>query len=92
MFSFFNGQAQRMEEQDQFAIESYKRSQAAVSEGKFTDEIIPVSIPQKKGEPIIFSKDEEPFNVKFDKIRQFHGGVNTKYLKILYLIQSLSLQ
>jgi acetyl-CoA C-acetyltransferase len=56
------------EEQDVFAIESYKRSQAAWNEGKFNDEIVPVEIPQRKGEPIVFSKDEEPFNVKFDKI------------------------
>ncbi len=56
------------EEQDAFAIESYKRSQAAIEAGKFDNEIIPVSIPQRKGEPTIFSKDEEPFNVKFDKI------------------------
>jgi acetyl-CoA C-acetyltransferase len=56
------------EEQDTFAIESYKRSQAAWNEGKFTDEVIPVAIPQRKGDPIQFSKDEEPFNVKFDKI------------------------
>jgi acetyl-CoA C-acetyltransferase len=56
------------EDQDNFAIESYKRSQAAWNEGKFDSEIVPVSIPQKKGDPILFSKDEEPFNVKFDKI------------------------
>ena len=56
------------EEQDAFAVESYKRSQSAWNEGRFTGEIVPVSIPQKKGEPIIFDKDEEPFNVKFDKI------------------------
>ena len=56
------------EEQDEFAIESYKRSQAAWNEGKFNDEIVPVEIPQRKGEPIQFAKDEEPFNVKFDKI------------------------
>ncbi len=56
------------EEQDKFAIESYKRSQAAWNEGKFDAEIVPVSIPQRKGDPIIFNKDEEPFNVKFDKI------------------------
>ncbi len=61
-------------EQDAFAIESYKRSQAAVNEGKFADEIVPVSIPQKKGEPILFSKDEEPFNVKFDKIPELKGA------------------
>lgn len=56
------------EEQDAFAVESYKRSQAAWNEGKFNDEIIPVEIPQRKGDPIKFAKDEEPFNVKFDKI------------------------
>lgn len=56
------------EDQDAFAIESYKRSQAAWEKGFFQDEVIPVSIPQRKGEPIIFSKDEEPYNVKFDKI------------------------
>lgn len=55
-------------EQDAFAIESYKRSQAAWAEGKFTDEIVPVEIPQRKGDPVKFFKDEEPFNVKFDKI------------------------
>jgi len=54
--------------QDEFAIESYKRSQQAWNEGKFNDEIVPVEIPQRKGEPIKFAKDEEPFNVKFDKI------------------------
>lgn len=56
------------EAQDAFAIESYKRSQAAWNEGKFAAEIAPVSIPQRKGEPLLFAKDEEPFNVKFDKI------------------------
>jgi acetyl-CoA C-acetyltransferase len=56
------------EDQDAFAVESYKRSQAAWAAGKFNDEIVPISIPQRKGDPILFSKDEEPFNVKFDKI------------------------
>lgn len=56
------------EEQDAFAIESYKRSQAAWEAGKFNDEIIPVQIPSKKGDPLVISKDEEPWNVKFDKI------------------------
>jgi len=55
-------------EQDEFAIQSYKRSQAAQKEGKFDNEIVPVEIPQKKGEPVLFSKDEEPWNVKFEKI------------------------
>lgn len=56
------------EDQDAFAISSYQRSQAAWTAGKFADEIVPVSIPQRKGDPIVFAKDEEPFNVKFDKI------------------------
>jgi acetyl-CoA C-acetyltransferase len=56
------------EEQDAFAIESYKRSQAAWEKGAFKDEVIPVEIPQRKGDPAVFAKDEEPFNVKFDKI------------------------
>lgn len=56
------------EDQDQFAIESYTRSQKAWTEGKFDAEIVPVSIPQRKGDPVVVSKDEEPFNVKFDKI------------------------
>ncbi len=62
------------EDQDNFAIESYKRSQAAVQGNKFETEIVPVAIPQKKGEPIFFSKDEEPFNVKFDKIPELKGA------------------
>ncbi len=56
------------EEQDEYAIQSYKRSQAAIEGGLFENEIVPVSIPQKKGDPIIFEKDEEAYNVKFDKI------------------------
>jgi len=55
-------------EQDAFAIESYKRSQAAWNEGKFDNEIVTVEIPSKKGEPVKFAKDEEPWNVKFEKI------------------------
>ncbi len=56
------------EAQDAFAIQSYQRSQAAWNKGLFDAEVIPVSIPQKKGETILFNKDEEAFNVKFDKI------------------------
>jgi len=56
------------EEQDKFAVESYKRSQATTEGGKFKDEIVPVEIPQRKGDPILFVKDEEAYNVKFDKI------------------------
>ncbi len=56
------------EAQDAFAIESYTRSKKAWENGKFKDEIVPVSIPQRKGEPIIFAEDEEYKNVNFDKI------------------------
>ena len=56
------------EEQDKFAVESYKRSQAAWDSGKMAKEVVPVEIPQRKGAPIQVIKDEEPFNVKFDKI------------------------
>lgn len=56
------------EDQDAFAIESYKRSQAAWNEGRFEAEVVPVEIPQRGGEPKIFNKDEEPWNVKFEKI------------------------
>lgn len=56
------------EDQDAFAIESYKRSQAAWQNGKFNDEVVAVDIPQRKGEPLKFARDEDPFNVKFDKI------------------------
>ncbi|WP_299122304.1 acetyl-CoA C-acyltransferase [uncultured Tenacibaculum sp.] len=56
------------EDQDAFAIESYNRSAKAWSEGKFADEVVPVEIPQRRGEPIIFSEDEEYKNVKMEKI------------------------
>ena len=62
------------EAQDAFAIESYKRSQASVNEGRFANEIVPVEIPQRKGDPIKFEKDEEPFNVKFDKIPSLNSA------------------
>ncbi|WP_088323127.1 acetyl-CoA C-acyltransferase [Polaribacter tangerinus] len=56
------------EEQDNFAIQSYKRTTKAWEEGKYNDEIVPVEIPQRSGEPIIFSEDEEFKNVKMEKI------------------------
>ncbi len=56
------------EDQDNFAVESYKRSAKAWSEGKFADEVVPVEIPQRKGDPVIFSEDEEYTSVNFDKI------------------------
>jgi acetyl-CoA C-acetyltransferase len=62
------------EDQDAFAIESYKRSQAAWAAGKFNDEIVPVEIPQRKGDPIIMKEDEEYKNVRFDKIPELKGA------------------
>ena len=56
------------EEQDAFAIQSYQRSAKAWEAGKFDSEIVPVSVPQRRGEPIIINKDEEYTNVKLDKI------------------------
>ena len=56
------------EEQDAFAIQSYKKSSEAWNSGKFNNEVIPVSVPQRKGDPIVISKDEEFSNVNLDKI------------------------
>jgi acetyl-CoA C-acetyltransferase len=56
------------EEQDAYAIESYRRSQRAWEQGRFADEVVPVEVPQRKGSPLLVEKDEEPWNVKFDKI------------------------
>jgi len=56
------------EDQDNFAIQSYERSAKAWKEGKFADEVVPVSVPQRKGDPIIVSEDEEYKNVRMDKI------------------------
>ncbi|CAI8415159.1 MAG: putative acetyl-CoA acyltransferase [Flavobacterium sp. SCGC AAA160-P02] len=56
------------EDQDNFAIESYRRSAEAWKAGKFSDEVIPVEIPQRRGNPIIMSEDEEYKNVRIDKI------------------------
>ena len=61
------------EDQDNFAIQSYERSAKAWTEGKFDNEVVPVEIPQRRGEPIIFSIDEEYTNVKLDKIPTLHA-------------------
>ncbi len=65
------------EEQDNFAIESYKRSAKAWEEGKFNEEVVPVEIPQRKGEPVIFKEDEEYKSVNFDRI----GSLPTVFQK-----------
>ncbi len=56
------------EEQDAFAIESYQRAAAAWDGGRFDEEVVPVSVPQRKGDPVIVDRDEEYTNVKMDKI------------------------
>lgn len=56
------------EAQDEFAINSYKRSAATTESGIFKDEIVPVSVPQRRGDPITITEDEEYKNVRFDKI------------------------
>jgi acetyl-CoA C-acetyltransferase len=56
------------EDQDNFAIESYRRAAEAWENGKFDNEIVPVEVPQRRGEPIIVDRDEEFTNVKLDKI------------------------
>lgn len=61
------------EEQDNFAIQSYKRSAAAWDNGKFDSEIVPVSVPQRRGEPILVTKDEEYTNVNLEKIASLNA-------------------
>ncbi|MDT0676895.1 acetyl-CoA C-acyltransferase [Autumnicola musiva] len=56
------------EDQDAFAIQSYERSAKAWKEGKFDNEVVPVEVPQRKGDPVIVKEDEEYRNVKIDKI------------------------
>jgi acetyl-CoA C-acetyltransferase len=56
------------EQQDEFAIESYNRASKAWQDGKFAEEVVPVEVPQRKGDPIVISEDEEYKNVKMDKI------------------------
>jgi len=56
------------EDQDKFAIQSYERSAKAWKEGKFDNEVVPVEVPQRKGDPVIVKEDEEFKNVRMDKI------------------------
>ncbi|WP_316799816.1 acetyl-CoA C-acyltransferase [Pedobacter frigidisoli] len=56
------------EDQDNFAIESYRRAQAAQTSGKFSGEIIPIEVKDRKGEITVIDTDDEPYAVKFDKI------------------------
>jgi acetyl-CoA C-acetyltransferase len=56
------------EEQDNFAVNSYKQTAESWDSGKFTEEVVPVPIPHRKGDPVIMTEDEEYKNVNFDKI------------------------
>ena len=58
------------EQQDEYAVNSYKRAAAATEAGHFKNEIIPVEVPQRKGDPLVISEDEEYKNVRFEKIPQ----------------------
>ena len=62
------------EQQDAFAIESYGRSAKAWEAGKFDNEVVPVSVPQRRGEPVVVSKDEEYTNVKLEKIPSLNAA------------------
>ncbi|MDH3322232.1 MAG: acetyl-CoA C-acyltransferase, partial [Flavobacteriaceae bacterium] len=64
------------EDQDNFAISSYKRSARAWKNGNFSDEVIPVEIPQRKGDPLIITEDEEYKNVKMEKIPALRPAFN----------------
>ncbi|WP_026449924.1 acetyl-CoA C-acyltransferase [Aequorivita capsosiphonis] len=56
------------EDQDAFAVKSYERSAKAWADGKFNEEVVPVEVPQRRGEPVVVSEDEEFKNVRMDKI------------------------
>ena len=56
------------EAQDEYAVSSYKRAQIAQAKGVFNSELVPVEIPQRKGDPVLVSEDEEPGKARFDKI------------------------
>ncbi|MBN2360465.1 MAG: acetyl-CoA C-acetyltransferase [Deltaproteobacteria bacterium] len=64
------------EEQDAFAQTSYERAQKAQADGAFKNEIVPVEIPQKKGDPILVTQDEEPARANFKKARELKPAFN----------------
>ena len=64
------------EDQDNFAITSYKRAAQAWEDGKFSNEVVPVAVPQRKGDPILMTKDEEYSNVFLDKIPGLRPAFN----------------
>lgn len=62
------------EDQDRFAAESYKRANAAVATGRFKDEIVPVSLPQRKGDPILFDTDECPQDSSYEALAKMRAA------------------
>jgi len=62
------------EDQDRYAAESYKRANEAISSGRFKDEIVPVEIPQRKGDPVVFSQDECPMETSYEILSKMRGA------------------
>jgi acetyl-CoA C-acetyltransferase len=62
------------EDQDRFAAESYRRAMTAVESGRFKDEIVPVEIPQRKGDPVLFDQDECPQDTDFERLSKMKGA------------------
>jgi len=58
------------EDQDRYAAESYRRALESINSGRFEDEIVPVSIPQRQGEPVVFSRDECPRDTSYELLAQ----------------------
>jgi acetyl-CoA C-acetyltransferase len=62
------------EDQDEYAVQSYKRAAQAWEEGRFKNEVIPVDVPQRKGDPVKVEEDEEYKNIKMDKVEKLKGA------------------
>ncbi|MEM9461188.1 MAG: acetyl-CoA C-acetyltransferase [Myxococcota bacterium] len=62
------------ERQDAFAAQSYRRAQASIKEGLFAEEIVPVEVPQRKGDPVVVSQDEEPGRGNIDKLPKLRSA------------------
>ena len=62
------------EDQDRYAVESYQRALAAINSGRFKDEIVPVEIPRRKGDPVIFSQDECPRETSYEALSKMRGA------------------
>lgn len=73
------------QQQDEYAINSYKRSAAAYENNAFKDELVPVSVPQKKGKPdVIFSEDEEYKRVNFEKFGKLSTVFQVRFKMLWY--------